>query len=113
MAEHGFGGRVAVVTGAGRGLGRAYARLLAELGAKVVVNDVGGSMQGDGSDAGPATSVVAEIVAGGGAAIADHGDVADPGSARALVDLAVRHFGRIDILLNNAGIIRWAGFPEA
>jgi NAD(P)-dependent dehydrogenase (short-subunit alcohol dehydrogenase family) len=113
MAEHGFGGRVAIVTGAGRGIGRAYARLLADLGAKVVVNDVGGSMQGEGSDAAPATSVAAEIVAAGGEAIADHGDVADSGCARALVDAAVRHFGRIDILLNNAGIIRWAGFPDA
>src|SRR5262245_11806006 len=113
MTEHGFGGRVAVVTGAGRGIGRAYAKLLAERGARVVVNDLGGSMQGEGADAEPASTVAAEIVAAGGDAIADHGDVSTPEGAQALVGAAVERFGRIDILLNNAGIIRWAGFPDA
>jgi NAD(P)-dependent dehydrogenase (short-subunit alcohol dehydrogenase family) len=111
--EHSFEGRVAVVTGAGRGIGRAHALLLAHRGASVVVNDLGGSMQGDGADAEPASAVAAEIVAAGGVAIADHGDVATEAGAQALVDAAVEQFGRLDILVNNAGIIRWAGFPEA
>ncbi len=113
MDRYGFEGRVAVVTGAGRGIGRAYARLLAERGASVVVNDLGGSMEGAGTDAGPASTVAAEIVAAGGAAVADTSDVASPAGAQALVDTAVERFGRVDILVNNAGIIRWAGFPEA
>jgi len=111
--EHRFDGRVAIVTGAGRGIGRAHALLLAERGASVVVNDLGGSMQGDGTDPGPASSVAAEIVASGGAAVADGNDVATAAGAQAVVDGAVERFGRVDILINNAGIIRWAGFPEA
>jgi NAD(P)-dependent dehydrogenase (short-subunit alcohol dehydrogenase family) len=107
-----FEGRVVVVTGAGRGIGRAYARLLAERGASVVVNDLGGSIEGRGADEGPASGVVAEIVAGGGAAIADTNDVATPAGAQALVDAAVERFGRVDALVNNAGIIRWAGPPD-
>jgi NAD(P)-dependent dehydrogenase (short-subunit alcohol dehydrogenase family) len=116
MSERGefrFEGRVAVVTGAGRGIGRAYARLFAARGARVVVNDLGGSMQGEGADVEPATEVVAEIVDGGGSAIADSNDVASVGGAQALVDAAIEEFGRLDILVNNAGIIRWAGFPDA
>ncbi|MFJ8109545.1 SDR family NAD(P)-dependent oxidoreductase [Streptomyces sp. NPDC096132] len=112
MNEFSFEGRVAVVTGAGRGIGRAHARLLAERGAKVVVNDLGGSMDGDGWDAGPAQKVVEEIVAAGGEAVADTHDVSTPAGGRAIVDTAIEHFGRIDILVNNAGIIRWAGLPE-
>jgi NAD(P)-dependent dehydrogenase (short-subunit alcohol dehydrogenase family) len=113
VAVYSFEGRVAVVTGAGRGIGRAHALLLADRGARVVVNDLGGTKEGDGSDAEPASSVVNEIVAAGGAAIADTSDVATTTGAQALVDAAIQHYGRLDILVNNAGIIRWAGFPDA
>jgi NAD(P)-dependent dehydrogenase (short-subunit alcohol dehydrogenase family) len=108
-----FEGRVAVVTGAGRGIGRAHALLLADRGASVVVNDLGGSMEGVGADAELASIVAAEIVAAGGVAIADNGDVATTAGAQTLVDAAVEQFGRVDILINNAGIIRWARLPEA
>ena len=113
MSDHSFDGRVAVVTGAGRGIGRAYALLLAERGASVVVNDLGGSMSGAGEDTAVATLVADEIVAAGGTAVADHGDVATAAGAQGLVDSAVERFGRIDVLINNAGIMRWAGLPEA
>ena len=112
MTEYRFDGRVAVVTGAGRGIGRAYARLLAERGATVVVNDLGASTGGSGSDAGPAAAVVDEIAAAGGTAVADASDVSTVDGAGALVAAAVDRFGRIDALVNNAGIIRWAGMPE-
>jgi NAD(P)-dependent dehydrogenase (short-subunit alcohol dehydrogenase family) len=113
MDEYDFTGRVAVVTGAGRGIGRAYAILLAKRGARVVVNDLGGSMEGVGADDSPAATVAAEIVAAGGAAVADTSDVASAAGAQTIVDTAVERFGRLDILVNNAGIIRWAGLPDA
>jgi NAD(P)-dependent dehydrogenase (short-subunit alcohol dehydrogenase family) len=108
-----FEGRVAVVTGAGRGIGRGYALLLAERGANVVVNDLGGSAEGMGADPGPAAEVVDEISAAGGTAVADDHDVASGDGAQALVDTAVERFGRLDVLVNNAGIVRWAAFPDA
>jgi NAD(P)-dependent dehydrogenase (short-subunit alcohol dehydrogenase family) len=101
-----------VITGAGRGIGRAYALLLAGRGARVLVNDLGGSMQGTGADAAVASTVVAEIEAAGGTAIADLSDVATAEGADALVAQAVETFGRVDILINNAGIIKWAGLPD-
>jgi NAD(P)-dependent dehydrogenase (short-subunit alcohol dehydrogenase family) len=113
VEEHSFEGRVAIVTGAGRGIGRAYARLLGARGAHVVVNDLGGSMGGDGEDPEPASSVAAEIVAAGGAAIANTSDVSTADGALTLIDAAVQELGRVDVLVNNAGIMRWAGFPKA
>jgi NAD(P)-dependent dehydrogenase (short-subunit alcohol dehydrogenase family) len=110
--EHNFDGRVAVITGAGRGIGRAYALLLASRGARVVVNDLGGSMQGAGDDASVAASVVSEIETGGGTALADEHDVASSEGAQALIASTVDRFGRLDILINNAGIIKWAGLPD-
>jgi NAD(P)-dependent dehydrogenase (short-subunit alcohol dehydrogenase family) len=99
-------GRVAVVTGAGRGLGRAHALEFARQGAKVVVNDLGVGPDGrDGSDA-PAQEVVAEIVKAGGQAVADHHDIATWGGAAALVRTAVDAFGKLDVLVNNAGFLR-------
>lgn len=112
MNELRFDGRVAVVTGAGRGLGRAYAMLLAERGASVVVNDLGTSTAGSGADPQPAELVAAEIADVGGKAIADNSDIASPTSAQALVDATIERFGRLDILINNAGVIAWADFPD-
>jgi NAD(P)-dependent dehydrogenase (short-subunit alcohol dehydrogenase family) len=99
-------GRVAVITGAGRGIGREHALLFAAEGAKVVVNDLGGSPSGDGSDAGPAQEVANEIVAAGGEAIANTDDIADRDGAQRLINSAVEHFGALHVLVNNAGILR-------
>lgn len=112
MAELRFDDRVAVITGAGRGLGRAYALLLASRGAKVVVNDIGASLTGNGVDAGPAQAVVDEIRAGGGEAVACTETVATPGSGRAIIDAALDRYGRIDILIHNAGNVRRASLKE-
>jgi NAD(P)-dependent dehydrogenase (short-subunit alcohol dehydrogenase family) len=101
-----LGGKVAIVTGAGRGIGRAHALALAAAGARVVVNDLGGSLAGEGADLTPAQQVVAEIRAAGGEAVADGEDVADFEGARRLVEHATRDLGGLDILVNNAGILR-------
>jgi len=99
-------GKSVVVTGAGRGIGREIALLAAAEGAKVVVNDIGASVEGEGGDAGPAQSVVDEIRAAGGTAVANTESVVDPDSAERLVGAAVSSFGRIDGIVNNAGILR-------
>ena len=99
-------GKVAIVTGAGRGIGREHALALADAGAKLVVNDLGGSLAGDGSDRGPAEHVVEEIRSAGGEAVANGENVADFAGAERLVRQAIDHFGRLDILVNNAGILR-------
>jgi NAD(P)-dependent dehydrogenase (short-subunit alcohol dehydrogenase family) len=99
-------GKVAIVTGAGRGIGREQALALARAGAKVVVNDLGGSLAGEGQDASPAQEVVNEIVADGGDAVASYADVSDFGAAEELVERAVDRYGALDILVNNAGILR-------
>ena len=99
-------GKAAIVTGAGRGIGREHALALARAGASVVVNDLGASLSGEGADASPASGVVAEIEALGSHAVADGENVADFEGARRLVERAVATFGRLDILINNAGILR-------
>ncbi|MGV0793159.1 SDR family NAD(P)-dependent oxidoreductase [Mycolicibacterium sp. XJ1819] len=107
-----FDDRVAVVTGAGRGLGRSYALLLASRGAKVVVNDPGGGLAGDGVNATPADEVVREITTAGGQAVASVDSVATPQGGQAIVDTALERFGRIDIVVHNAGIVRYASLKE-
>jgi NAD(P)-dependent dehydrogenase (short-subunit alcohol dehydrogenase family) len=112
MAEVGFEGRVAIITGAGGGLGREHALLLGSRGAQVVVNDLGGAVDGTGSSTGPAQKVVDEIEALGGAAVADTNSVASPEGAEAMVKTALDAFGRVDIVINNAGILRDKSFAN-
>jgi NAD(P)-dependent dehydrogenase (short-subunit alcohol dehydrogenase family) len=99
-------GRVAIVSGAGRGLGREHALLLAAHGAKVVVNDIGAGLDGKGTDASPANEVVSLIRAAGGEAIANGDDVSDWNGAKAMIDAAIKTYGKLDVVINNAGILR-------
>jgi NAD(P)-dependent dehydrogenase (short-subunit alcohol dehydrogenase family) len=112
MSDLRFDGRVAVVTGGGRGLGRSYALLLASQGAKVVVNDPGGGLTGDGTDAGPAEAVVHEITATGGEAVASTESVVTPEGGKAIIDVALDRYGGIDVLVHNAGNVRRASLKE-
>ncbi|HEY2814789.1 MAG TPA: SDR family oxidoreductase [Acidimicrobiales bacterium] len=98
--------RICIVTGAGRGIGREHALMLASHGAKVVVNDLGGEMDGSGRSTGPAQDVVDEIVAAGGQAVSNGDDISDWEGAQRLINTAVEHFGGLDVLINNAGILR-------
>lgn len=107
-----FNGQVAVVTGAGRGFGRLYAMELARRGASVVVNDLGGSMHGEGTDASVADQVVEEIIAAGGAAVASHDSVDRPEGGEAIVRTAVDEYGRLDAVVSNAGIFNSIPFDE-
>jgi NAD(P)-dependent dehydrogenase (short-subunit alcohol dehydrogenase family) len=112
MADLRFDNRVAVVTGAGRGLGRAYAHLLASKGARVVVNDNGGTLTGEGANAGPAQEVVDEITAAGGEAVACPASVATPEGGQAIVQAALDSYGGIDIVVHNAGNVRRGALKE-
>ncbi|MFN3600196.1 MAG: SDR family oxidoreductase [Dietzia sp.] len=107
-----FTDRVAIITGAGGGLGRAYALALAERGAKVVVNDLGGDVHGEGGTSSPAQRVVDEIVATGGEAMVDGNDITDEAAVDALVSSVIDKWGRIDVLINNAGILRDKSFAK-
>ena len=107
-----FTDQVAIVTGAGRGLGRLYAIELARRGASLVVNDLGGTMHGQGADAGIADGVVDEILRAGGAAVASHDSVDSPEGAEAIVRAAIDHFGRLDAVVSNAGIFNSVPFEE-
>src|SRR3569833_1387976 len=112
MAELRFVGRVVLVTGAGQGLGRQHALELAARGAKVVGNDLGGALDGSGSSTGPAAAVVEEITKNGGEAVANTDNVATPDGAQAIVRTALETFGRLDIVVNNAGILRDKSFTN-
>jgi NAD(P)-dependent dehydrogenase (short-subunit alcohol dehydrogenase family) len=107
-----FTGQAVIVTGAGRGLGRLYALELAQRGASVVVNDLGGSMHGSGADAGVADQVVEEIERGGGVAVPSHDSVDSPEGGNAIVHTAIENFGRLDAVVSNAGIFNSVPFDE-
>lgn len=112
MADLRFDGRVAIITGAGGGLGRAHALELARRGAHVLVNDLGGALDGSGSSVSAADRVVDEITAGGGIAAPNHDSVATPDGGQAIVQAALDAFGRVDVLVNNAGILRDKAFHK-
>ena len=106
MNKLGYDGKVAVITGAGGGLGRQHALLLASRGALIVVNDLGGAVDGGGSDASAAQKVVDEIRAAGGEAVANHDSVSTPEGGESIIKTAIDAYGRVDIVINNAGILR-------
>lgn len=110
MSALGYDGKVAIITGAGGGLGRQHALMMAKRGALIVVNDLGGSIDGVGSNASAAQIVVDEIKAIGGEAVADHNTVATPEGGQAIVQTAIDTYGRVDIVINNAGILRDKAF---
>jgi NAD(P)-dependent dehydrogenase (short-subunit alcohol dehydrogenase family) len=110
MADLGFDGKVAIITGAGGGLGFEHAKLLASRGAQVVINDLGGSVSGEGGDEGPAHTAAKQIEDLGGVAVANTDSVATPEGGQAIVDTAMEAFGRVDIVINNAGILRDKAF---
>jgi len=112
MSDLRYDGKVAIVTGAGNGLGKCHALYLASRGAKVVVNDLGGAVDGTGSSDAAAQLVVDEIKAAGGEAVADFNSVSDRDSARAIVKTAIDNYGTLDILVNNAGILRDKSFKN-
>lgn len=112
MVDHRYDDRVAVITGGGRGLGRAHALLLAARGAKIVVNDPGVSMAGDATDEGPADALVSEIKAAGGEAVASTDSVATPEGGKAIIEAALDTWGRIDILIHSAGNVRRGSLNE-
>ena len=110
MTDLGFDGKVAIITGAGGGLGKQHALMMAKRGALIVVNDLGGAVDGTGSDKGAAQLVVDEIQAAGGEAVANTDSVATPEGGAAIVQSAVDAFGKVDIVINNAGILRDKAF---
>lgn len=112
MAELGYDNRVAIITGAGGGLGKEHALLLASRGAQLVINDLGGTVDGSGGDAGPAQKMADEIEALGGVAIANNDSVATPEGGAAIVQSAIDAYGRVDIVINNAGILRDKTFAK-
>ncbi|MEM1334885.1 MAG: SDR family NAD(P)-dependent oxidoreductase, partial [Actinomycetota bacterium] len=110
MTDLGFDGKVAIITGAGGGLGKQHALMMAQRGALVVVNDLGGAVDGSGSDKGAAQLVVDEITEAGGEAVANTDSVATPEGGAAIVQSAIDAFGTVDIVINNAGILRDKSF---
>ena len=112
MSEIRFDGRVAIITGAGAGLGKTHALEFARRGAQVVVNDLGGAVDGTGAGSTPADQVVGEIEKAGGTAVANYDSVATPEGGEAIVETALDSFGRVDIVINNAGILRDRSFPK-